>query len=73
MYLIIIFLPLLGSLITGFFGRLLGYYGASLLATFCVFLSMCFSYFAFYEIALLNTKIFINLNTWFESGILKVN
>lgn len=34
---------------------------------------MVFSYLAFFEIGLLNTKIFINLGTWFESGILKVS
>jgi len=34
MYILLVFLPLLGSLVAGFFGRFLGYRGASLISIF---------------------------------------
>lgn len=73
MYLTSLFLPLLGSLVTGFGGRWLGYYGASIIASFCVFFSMFFSILIFFEVGLSNFTITFSLANWFESGILKVN
>jgi len=52
MYLSIIFLPLLGAFIAGFFGRLIGKQGATIVTTFSVFLSSVFSLLAFYEVIL---------------------
>jgi len=62
MYLLIIALPLLGSLLTGFLGRIIGRYGASIFATSSVFISMIFSSFAFYEIGLTNIICYIHLS-----------
>jgi NADH-quinone oxidoreductase subunit L len=52
MYLSIIFLPLLGAFIAGFFGRFLGKQGAILITTTLVFLSSIFSFLVFYEVVL---------------------
>jgi len=52
MYILLVFLPLLGSLIAGFFGRFLGYRGASLISIFCVSSSFFFSLLCFFEVAL---------------------
>src|SRR3989338_2171391 len=48
MYLLVIFFPLLGSLITGVFGRFLGRQGSIILTTSCLFLSFLISLLIFY-------------------------
>ena len=67
MYLIIVLLPLLGSILAGFFGRILGYKGAILISTLGVFLSALLSIFAFYEVALSGSTCSIHLSEWFYS------
>jgi NADH:ubiquinone oxidoreductase subunit 5 (subunit L)/multisubunit Na+/H+ antiporter MnhA subunit len=67
MYLLLVFLPLLGSLIAGGFGRYLGFRGACFITTFCVVLSAVLSSIAFYEVALCASPCFINLAPWFFS------
>ena len=62
MYLLIIVLPLLGSLISGFGGRWFGRYGSSLLSTTCVSLSMFLSFTAFYEVGLGGTSCYLILS-----------
>ena len=52
MYLSIIFLPLLGAFIAGFFGRFIGKQGAYIITTFSVFLASLMSLLAFYEVIL---------------------
>ena len=61
MYLLILALPLFGSLITGFLGRFLGRYGASIFSTSCVMSSMFISFVAFYEVGFLNVPCYITL------------
>lgn len=61
MYLLILTLPLLGSLITGFLGRYLGRYGAGIFSTTCVVGSMLLSFFAFYEVGFLKSSCYITL------------
>ncbi|CAL9070197.1 unnamed protein product (mitochondrion) [Musa banksii] len=51
MYLLIVFLPLLGSSLAGFFGRFLGSEGTAIITTTLVSLSSIFSLIAFYEVA----------------------
>lgn len=68
MYLLILALPLFGSLITGFLGRFLGRYGAGIFSTTCVIISMLFSSIAFYEVGLLKTICYITLSDWITSG-----
>lgn len=73
MYLLILLLPLLGSLISGFGGRWLGCYGASIFSTSCVISSTILSILAFYEIGLAGITCHIFLSTWIESGTLKIS
>nr|WCH57984.1 NADH dehydrogenase subunit 5 [Calliblepharis sp.] len=73
MYLIIILLPFLGSLFSGFGGRLIGSKGASLVTILCVIVSTFLSIVAFYEIGFSGTICHIIVGLWVESGIFKVN
>lgn len=67
MYLLVISLPLFGSLAAGFLGRFLGFRGASLLTILCVFLTTVCSLGIFYEVALAASPCSISLAPWFES------
>nr|YP_009541994.1 NADH dehydrogenase subunit 5 [Neogoniolithon spectabile]AYR06664.1 NADH dehydrogenase subunit 5 [Neogoniolithon spectabile] len=73
MYLLIVFLPLIGSLSCGLFGRFLGQYGSSILSTLIVFISFILSTLAFFEIGLSNTICLLPLSDWISSGVLKIN
>jgi proton-translocating NADH-quinone oxidoreductase chain L len=73
MYLLIIFLSLIGSCVAGLFGRYLGSWGAAVITTSCLFLSFLFSLFAFYEVALLNCFVYIKLSTWISSSVLNID
>jgi proton-translocating NADH-quinone oxidoreductase chain L len=67
MYLLLISLPLLGSIFTGFLGRFIGFRGATLLTTASVFLSGVLSLIAFYQVALCGSPCSIRLAPWFVS------
>ena len=73
MYLLILALPLIGSIATGFFGRFLGRYGASLLSSLSVIVSLLFSLCAFYEVSFLKTVCYINLMDWIFSGMFYIS
>nr|YP_011007958.1 NADH dehydrogenase subunit 5 [Chorda asiatica]QWK44430.1 NADH dehydrogenase subunit 5 [Chorda asiatica]WBP69789.1 NADH dehydrogenase subunit 5 [Chorda asiatica] len=73
MYLNIVFLPLLGSLVAGFFGRFLGGRGASLVTICCVGVSFLLSGLAFYEVGLAGSSTYIYLMPWFESDLFHVD
>nr|YP_009988354.1 NADH dehydrogenase subunit 5 [Gelidiella flabella]QNM39630.1 NADH dehydrogenase subunit 5 [Gelidiella flabella] len=72
MYVTIIALPLIGSLISGFGGRWLGRYGASILSTTCVGTSFFLAILIFYETGLCGTVCYISLASWIEVGTLSV-
>jgi NADH-ubiquinone oxidoreductase chain 5 len=61
MYLSIIILPLLGSIVSGFFGRKVGVSGAQLLTCLSIIITTILSIIAFFEIGLNNTLVSINL------------
>nr|YP_001315130.1 NADH dehydrogenase subunit 5 [Chlorokybus atmophyticus]ABO15105.1 NADH dehydrogenase subunit 5 [Chlorokybus atmophyticus] len=69
MYLLLVFLPLLGSGLAGLFGRFIGYRGAALITTTCVALSAIFSFIAFYEVALSGSPCYIKLAPWIDSEL----
>jgi NADH:ubiquinone oxidoreductase subunit 5 (subunit L)/multisubunit Na+/H+ antiporter MnhA subunit len=52
MYLSIIFLPFIGAIIAGFFGRYLGKQGSVIITTVLLIISSLFSFIVFYEITL---------------------
>nr|NP_044800.1 NADH dehydrogenase subunit 5 [Reclinomonas americana]AAD11915.1 NADH dehydrogenase subunit 5 [Reclinomonas americana] len=70
MYLLIVFLPLLGSITAGFFGRYLGKQGAAIITTSCVGLSSLFSMVAFYEVGLCGSPCYLRLFNWIDSEML---
>ena len=73
MYLVLIILPLIGSITAGIFGRKIGSMGSCLISVFCLFFSFFISLFVFYEVALMNCFVYINLINWIDSNILNVD
>ena len=73
MYLLIIFLPLMGSIISGFLGSQIGSIGAMLLSSGSLFFSCIFSYIIFFDVALCQSPVYIKLFTWINSGIFDVS
>nr|QWK44622.1 NADH dehydrogenase subunit 5 [Laminaria ephemera] len=73
MYLNIVFLPLLGSLVAGFFGRFLGGRGAGLVTISCIGLSFFLSGLAFYEVGLGGSSTYLYLMPWLESDSFHVD
>ena len=71
MYAAIVFLPLIGALLAGFFGKIIGDRGAHLVT--CIFMaaSMLLGAICFYDVALQQNAQTIQLFTWIESGNLK--
>ena len=67
MYLLLVFLPLLGSLQAGLLGRFLGTRGAAIITTGCVAMSALLSTLAFYEVALSGSVCTAALSNWFSS------
>jgi NADH-ubiquinone oxidoreductase chain 5 len=61
MYLSIIVLPLLGSIVSGFFGRKLGVSGTQIITCLSVIITTIFSVLAFFEVGFNNIPVTINL------------
>ena len=73
MYLSLVFLSFIGASLAGLFGRQLGSWGAAIVTTSCMFFSLLFSFFAFYEVALSGGFVYIKLATWIDSEVLNVD
>lgn len=67
MYLLLILLPLLGSLSAGFFGRFLGSKGSVVLTITFLLSTFFLSSLAFYEVALCGSSLSIKVSDWFCS------
>jgi NADH-ubiquinone oxidoreductase chain 5 len=61
MYLSIIILPLLGSIVSGFFGRKVGVSGAQLITCLSVIITTILAMLAFFEVGFNNIPVSINL------------
>jgi NADH-ubiquinone oxidoreductase chain 5 len=61
MYLAIIILPLLGSIVAGFFGRNIGARGSQIITCSSVILTTLLSIIAFMEVGLKNISVSVNL------------
>ena len=72
MYLSLIILPLLGSIISGFFGRKVGVSGAQLITCSCVIATTVLSLVAFFEVGLNNIPVSVELFRWIDSESLNV-
>lgn len=73
MYLLIVFLSIIGSCSAGLFGRHLGPFGSAFITTTCLFLSFLISLVAFYEVALSGSVVYIKLTTWISSEVLNID
>jgi len=73
MYLILVFLPLIGSITSGLFGRKIGPKGSVIITVTCLFLTFFCSAFGFYEVAITGSPVYINLTTWINSEMLNVD
>nr|WRW54151.1 NADH dehydrogenase subunit 5 [Tetraena mongolica] len=67
MYLLIVFLPLLGSSVAGLFGRFLGKEGTAIMTTTCVSFSSILSWIAFYEVAPGASACYLRIAPWVSS------
>ena len=67
MYLVIIILPLLGSIVSGFFGRKVGIRGAQFITCFNVILTTILALLAFFEVGFNNIPVSIELFRWIDS------
>jgi NADH-quinone oxidoreductase subunit L len=68
MEVIAVFLPLIGALIAGFFGRVVGDRGAQVITCALMVLSAVLSVFVFFDVALAGNGRTTELFTWFDSG-----
>ena len=73
MYLILIFLPLIGSFASGLFGRFIGSKGASFLTVFCLNVTFFISLIIFYEVAFVNCFVYIKLITWIDCELFNID
>ncbi|MGV1014713.1 MAG: NADH-quinone oxidoreductase subunit L, partial [Methyloceanibacter sp.] len=71
MYQSILFLPLLGAVFAGFFGRLVGGRSAEVVTTTLVLITALLSWLAFYQVAIEGQETRIEMLRWIESGELK--
>jgi len=73
MYLALIVLPLLGSIVSGFFGRKVGVSGAQLITCLSVIVTTLCAILAFFEVGLNNIPVSIHLFRWIDSESLDVS
>jgi NADH-ubiquinone oxidoreductase chain 5 len=67
MYLSIIILPLLGSIVSGFFGRKVGVTGSQILTCLSVIVTTIMAIIAFFEVGFNNNPVSITLFKWLDS------
>jgi len=72
MYLLIIILPLLGSILSGLFGRKIGVSGSQLITTTLVILTTLLAIIAYVEVGLNNIPVSIQLFRWVDSESLNI-
>ena len=69
MYLSIIVLPLLGSIVTGFFGRKIGVTGSRLLSCLCIIITTILAIISYLEVGFNNNPVSISLFPWLDSEL----
>nr|YP_010697849.1 NADH dehydrogenase subunit 5 [Phellinidium ferrugineofuscum]WCF76810.1 NADH dehydrogenase subunit 5 [Phellinidium ferrugineofuscum] len=73
MYLSIIFLPFLGSLVSGLMGRKVGVTGAHFITCACLILASLLATISFYEVGICGSPVSINLINWVDSEFLSIS
>ena len=73
MYLVLIVLPLLGSIVSGFFGRKVGVSGAQLITCSSLIIITIIAIIGFFEVGFNNIPVSIQLFRWIDSESLNVS
>ena len=73
MIFLIVFLPLLGSLITGFFGRKIGDRSSMIITCTLLILSMCLGWTEYFVIKNNHKDLIFSISRWIESGDFEVS
>jgi NADH-ubiquinone oxidoreductase chain 5 len=73
MYLALIVLPILGSIVSGFFGRKIGVSGSQLITCTCVIITTILAVIAFIEVGLNNIPVTVYLFRWIDAEPLNVS
>jgi len=69
MYILVLCIPLLSALISGFWGRKLGARGAGVLTSCCISIAAIISGCIFYETSLSGSPTYLKLGGWFDSEL----
>jgi len=72
MYLALIILPILGSIVSGFFGRKIGVSGARIITCTCVIITTILAIIAFLEVGLNQIPVKIELFRWIDAESLNI-
>ena len=72
MYLALIILPILGSIVSGFFGRKIGVSGARIITCTCVIITTILAIVAFLEVGLNQIPVKIELFRWIDAESLNI-
>ena len=72
MYLALIILPILGSIVSGFFGRKIGVSGARIVTCTCVIITTILAIFAFLEVGLNQIPVKLELFRWIDAESLNI-
>jgi NADH-ubiquinone oxidoreductase chain 5 len=72
MYLALIILPILGSIVSGFFGRKIGVSGARIVTCTCIIITTILAIFAFLEVGLNQIPVKIELFRWIDAESLNI-
>ena len=72
MYLALIILPILGSIVSGFFGRNIGVSGARIITCTCVIMTTILAIIAFLEVGLNQIPVKIELFRWIDAESLNI-
>jgi NADH-ubiquinone oxidoreductase chain 5 len=67
MYLTIIVLPLLSSIVSGFFGRKIGVAGSHILSCLIIITTTILAIISFFEVGFNNNSVSINLFKWLDN------
>jgi NADH-ubiquinone oxidoreductase chain 5 len=73
MYISIVLLPLIGAVVSGFFGFYLGRRGSSVFSTTTTFLSLLLSLHAFYQVGILGQTHHISMFSWIQRDYLDIS
>jgi NADH-quinone oxidoreductase subunit L len=73
MILLIIFLPLIGSVIAGLFTGVIGRKGAAIVTTGLMCLNVSLTCYLFYKISISERLYFIKMATWINSELFQID